>query len=268
MPHSVIIGSSGGIGQAISRGFLERGWSVTGMDIAPPTKSALSGSAQFRFVEVDLSQDASVENAVKRLKASDQVIDALIYAAGRYDHFPLGECEMTAWDSLMDVNVRGVVSIMTHMLPLMEGQKSRVVVISSETSLVSLPFQVYGLSKRMLENYLDALRQELAMIDIPVISVIPGAHDTALLRSSRQSLEEYDPQSRFAVQMQRVHSEGQRIIDKGAANPDAVARIVVKAATIARPRNRYYVNVAARFRVLSLLPARLRAYLIRLALRG
>ncbi len=252
---AVVAGASGGIGAAISELLIGSGWAVIGLDIAPAPVH-LQESALFKEVCVDVADMDALTRAFEK-DIPQKGIRAVIYAAGIYDHFPLAEMPSGGLKHIVDVNVMGFANLVSLTFSGILDTKGRYIAVSSETALVPMPFQVYGISKRMLEVYLDSLRQELALVGVPVIAIRPGAHETELLKDSRSKLEEYSDSSSFSPFLDVVKSKGQAVIDRGAADPVAVARTVMKALTDKNPKSAYHVNVALHFRILKMLPDRL-----------
>ncbi|HNM83204.1 MAG TPA: coniferyl-alcohol dehydrogenase [Mycobacterium sp.] len=73
--HVVVTGCASGIGAQVARQVAELGGRVTGLDLrAPDDRSALD-----RFVEIDLSQESSIDAAVGEIQAP---VDALFNVAG------------------------------------------------------------------------------------------------------------------------------------------------------------------------------------------
>ena len=257
---ALVTGSSGGIGSAISRTLLDASWVVIGIDILKPPLH-LSHQPDFYHIRVDLKDGDSVVSNIGQLLPTEG-LDAVIYAAGSYDHFPLAEAESGRLEALLSVNVLGFASTVRASFDAIIRKQGRYIVISSETAMVNLPFQVYGVTKGMLEVYCESLRQELKLAGVALTIIRPGAHQTPLLDSSRGALASFRQKSRFAGPLSKVRDRGQSIIDKGAADPKDIARAVLKSLEASRPAPVKHVNVSMRFRIMSLLPARTREAIV------
>ena len=263
--RALVIGSSGGIGNAICTELCQKGWQVLGVDIVDPDAGMVANS-RFTFCAWDISGERPLAEVLHGSEA-ESGLDAVIYAAGVYDHFPLAEAESGRLEKIIDINVLGFARVVSETLNKVSSAGGRYVVISSETAMVSLPFQVYGTSKRMLEAYTSSLQQELAMTGIPLVVIRPGAHNTGLLHHSRAALEQFNSGSKFSRQLEIVKRRGQEVIDRGAADPSAIAPVVIKALGAKRPRRIYHVNVALHFRLLQLLPDAIVRRVFKLVLR-
>ena len=61
MKTAIVTGCNGGIGFATAKKFLENGWSVVGMDIAP---ESIEKFENFVYVQGDLSKSSDRENLI------------------------------------------------------------------------------------------------------------------------------------------------------------------------------------------------------------
>ena len=263
MKTALVIGSRGGIGNAICQDLLRFNWRVVGADLEGFGSHNDIESESYTSLNLDILDHSAVKRCAEFMEAEGISIDSMIYAAGTYDHFPLAEAEAGRLRSIIDVNVAGVNEMVSGFLHLFDKSDGRIVIISSETAMTSLPFQVYGVSKRMLEVYADALRQEMDFLGVRVILVRPGAHSTRLLDKSRDLLDAFPATSLFHGPLSVARDKGQAIIDKGAADPSAVGKVVVSALSTARPRHIYHVNVSGRFYAMSVMPRRIKEFILK-----
>ena len=267
MSKVVVIGACGGIGSAICLRLLDKGWKVYGGDIVQSHPASLKENPNYKGFYFDVTEtDRQLLSGFDE-PGDEFEFDAIIFAAGTYDHFPLAEADPGRLNKLLAVNVTGAANSISTFFKFLNKESGRIVLVSSETALASLPFQVYGVSKGMLEVYADSLRQELAFLNIPVTVIRPGAHTTELLDKSRSALAGFSPKSLFSRQLAKVRDEGQAIIDKGSADPGEVGRTVLKALTSSHPRKVYHVNVSLRFRAMRRMPASVLSWVVRQILR-
>jgi len=262
MKKVLITGAAGGIGKAIVRYFLQREWEVIGSDIDCELLDEFLGYASFEAIQIDVTSDESIAGAMQQISTLTSSLDALINCAGIFDHFPLAEASPGQLESILSVNVVGVARMTSAFFPMLYAAKGRIVNLSSETAMASLPMQIYGVSKGMLEVYTDALRQELNLLGMSVILVRPGAHTTNLFAHSRDILGRIEEDSVFSDALTIVRDRGRKIIDQGAADPQEIAEVAYRAVTSIRPRRIYHVNVSSRFKILEHLPRRLKEFLV------
>ena len=262
MKTVLITGAAGGVGKVMARYFLQKDWHVIGCDIDCIALDEFHEDSKFRSIQVDVTSDQSIARALIEINSAISSLDGLANSAGIFDHFPLAEGSPDQFEKVFSVNVLGAIRMTRALFPLLRAGKGRIVNISSETALASLPMQVYGVSKRMLEVYTDALRLELGLIGMKVITIRPGAHSTKLLSHSRKCLGQIEENSAFKEILYTVKDKGQMIIDQGASDPKDIAKIVYLSVTVPSPRRVYHVNVSHRFKILAWLPRVLKEYIV------
>jgi 3-oxoacyl-[acyl-carrier protein] reductase len=188
---AAVTGAAGGIGRAIAERLARDGAHVVIVDVADGTDAVAAiedagGSAEFREGDVT---DATAMNAT----FAGLELDTLVNNAGYYA--PLVEnkkrfddIDETEWETVMDVNAKGVFLASRAALPRFEGNGS-IVNISSTTAVKGTPgFLHYVASKSAVLGMTRAMATELGDIGICVNAVLPGftASD-----ASKQAGEEY-----------------------------------------------------------------------------
>jgi NAD(P)-dependent dehydrogenase (short-subunit alcohol dehydrogenase family) len=129
MTTTFITGANKGLGYETARRLVERGHTVLlgARDANAGTAAAEELGA--RFVEIDVTDDASVAAAAADVEEHEGTIDVLINNAGI--HGPMGELGgLTGADVLavLDVNLAGVVRATTAFLPLLRRSADPVVI--------------------------------------------------------------------------------------------------------------------------------------------
>jgi NAD(P)-dependent dehydrogenase (short-subunit alcohol dehydrogenase family) len=148
-------------------------------------------------LELDVTDDASVERAVDDALAQAGRVDVLVNNAG---YSLAGLAEATTLEQakrIMDTNFFGVVRMNRAVLPHMRRQGSGLLVhISSGAGRLGVPgLGLYSASKFALEGLAEAYRYELAAQGIDCVIVEPGGYVTAVF----EKLEEAADQSRAAA---------------------------------------------------------------------
>ena len=136
-------------------------------------------------VELDVSDDASVEAGVKKVLAEAGKIDVLINnagigSAGVTEAFTAEQAKV-----VFETNVIGLLRVTRAVLPSMrENRDGLIINISSVLGRVTFPFfGIYGASKFAVEALTDSLRYELSQLGIEVVAVQPSAYPTNFLTS-------------------------------------------------------------------------------------
>ncbi len=259
MKQIVLTGGAGGLGRAVAEYFADRGVTVFSCDIKEQEEYE-----RVVPVKLDLRDARSVEAAKEEIAAAALKIDTVIHLAGIYMMDSFAEMPEDRFSAIMDVNLMGVYRINKAFLPLLRGGGRIIITTSELAGQKPLPFTgVYVVSKTALECYADALRLELQLLGIPVISVRPGAFNTQLLCQSSRELERLREGTKlYRGKLDRIARimEGQLRTAKG---PKALAKVFWRAANSPRPKLRYTVNASFLLNLYGALPRRLQAFALR-----
>lgn len=178
-----ITGASGGLGQAIASAFVERGASVALADL-PERESQLqalarqhAASTEAVAVSLDVRQPESIRAAVEEAVATLGSLDIMVCNAGLNVRRPALEVTASDWDTVLDVNLRGVFFSAQAGAQQMvrQGRGGKIVSIASIMGLVGSPTSSvpYCASKAGVVNMTRALALEWATHNIQVNAVAP-----------------------------------------------------------------------------------------------
>jgi NAD(P)-dependent dehydrogenase (short-subunit alcohol dehydrogenase family) len=186
----LITGSSTGFGRLFTETLARNGHTVFATMRDPGGRNAKNaseistlaenGSLPIHVLELDVTEDASVERAVDAAVAKAGRIDVAINNAG-YLLSGLEEAVTTEQARrLMDTNFLGPVRVNRAVLPHMRRERSGVLMhVSSGAGRVILPSAgFYCASKFALEALAEAYSYELASQGIESVIVEPGAYET------------------------------------------------------------------------------------------
>ena len=183
----LITGASTGFGRIAAELLASRGYRVfaTMRDVGGRNAEAareLQAASGVDVLELDVTDDASVDTAVKDITARAARIDVVINNAGFGN---LGVTEAYTVDQFKQVyetNVFGVLRVNRAVLPGMRKQGSGLLIhVSSIAGRSTLPYMSpYCSSKYALESIADAYRAELAPFAIDSVLVEPGAFQTPI----------------------------------------------------------------------------------------
>jgi NAD(P)-dependent dehydrogenase (short-subunit alcohol dehydrogenase family) len=189
-PVSVVVGGGGGIGREVAAQLAALGHCI-----------ALSGRTAAKLEDAALGCSLSPGLLLHSAAISDEpsaaaLIDAVISRWGRVDHLvhcaaiaPLLPIERTTGDALretFEANVFGAANLLSRAWPHFKAQQSgRVVLVSKAKALDPLPgFMAYAAAKCAVESLTRSAAKEGARIGVKAFTVVPGATETALLRSN------------------------------------------------------------------------------------
>jgi NAD(P)-dependent dehydrogenase (short-subunit alcohol dehydrogenase family) len=187
MQHVLITGTSSGFGRLTALALARRGHRVFATMRDPDGKNreaaaALRATAGIEVLALDVSQDASVENAVASALRAAGHLDAVINNAG---YATIGLAETITPEQLLrlfDTNVVGMQRVNRAVLPSMRARRSGLLVhVSSALGRIVLPVVgVYAATKWAVEAFAETYRYDLKACGIDVTILQPGAYPTEL----------------------------------------------------------------------------------------
>ena len=193
MKNVIITGSSNGFGLKAAKDFADKGYQVFATMRNPSGKNASAKlelekhSTQIKVVDMDVTNDASVNEAMSNILALAGNIDILINNAGI---MYLGITEAFSVEQAkfqMETNYFGAIRVMQAVLPSMRKAGSGLIInTSSLVGRMSPPFfGTYTATKHALEGYSQALRYEVSPFGVDIVLVEPGPFGTGLLASGQ-----------------------------------------------------------------------------------
>jgi NAD(P)-dependent dehydrogenase (short-subunit alcohol dehydrogenase family) len=131
-------------------------------------------------VELDVSDDASVEAGVKNVLAQAGKIDVLVNNAGIASAGVTEAFTTEQAKAIFDTNVIGLLRVTRSVLPSMRQQRDGLIInIGSILGRVTFPFLgIYGASKFAVEALTDSLRYEVSQLGVEVVEVQPSGYPT------------------------------------------------------------------------------------------
>ena len=173
----LITGCSSGIGAAAVRHFTAHGWNVAATLRKPAQAQFDRGAGCVEAFALDVTDQASVDAAVRQALARFGAIDVLINNAGYGLFGPFETATRDVIDRQMRTNVDGVFTVTRAVLPHMREQGKGVIInVASLSGLVAMPlYSLYAASKFAVVGFSQSLSHELAPLGIRVKVFTPGA---------------------------------------------------------------------------------------------
>jgi NAD(P)-dependent dehydrogenase (short-subunit alcohol dehydrogenase family) len=248
MTVALVTGCSTGIGRAAALQLHRAGVTTVATARSLRTLDELA-DAGCTVLELDVTDDAGRRACVEEVTARHGGVDVLVNNAGYAEMGPVEQVPLDAWRRQLETNVLGPVALSQLVLPGMRAAgRGRIVNVSSMGGEITFPGGgAYHASKYALEALSDALRVEVRPFGVQVVVVQPGPVATSF-GDNAADLGVYDrgPYGGLSRALARaIHEQTPR----GSA-PEAVARVVVRAATTRRPATRYRVGAMSRGLVL------------------
>ena len=195
----VITGASSGLGEATARHLATRGAKVVLGARRTEKLQAICADIQraggeATFNTMDVTSLESVKDLVDLAVQTYGKLDVIINNAGLMSIAPLQELKVDEWNSMIDINIKGVLNGIAAALPVFEDQQSgHFINISSVAGLkvFSPGGTVYSGTKFAVRAISEGLRHEVGG-NIRTTSIEPGAVDSELkYGSSHQASSDF-----------------------------------------------------------------------------
>jgi NAD(P)-dependent dehydrogenase (short-subunit alcohol dehydrogenase family) len=247
----LVTGCSTGIGRATAERLAARGWTVYASARRLESVADLRARG-CRTLALDVCDEASIRAAVAAIEQAEGAVGVLVNNAGYGQEGAFEEVPMAEVRRQFETNVFGLVRLTQLVLPGMRRQRwGRIVNLSSMGGRLTLPGGAfYHATKYAVEALSDALRFEVRGFGIDVVVVEPGPIKTRFGDTAIGSIGggAGSPYATFQeVLAKRIREAYEGPMGRLAAGPEAVAEVIERAITVARPRTRYPVTFAARF---------------------
>ena len=241
-PSVLVTGASSGIGAATADLLSSRRFQVYGTSRNP--ERAAERAPHIAWVAMDVRDDASVREGVKRAIDRSGGLDALVCNAGFGIFGSIEEVPLAAAREQFETNWFGTLRVLREAMPALRSAPSaRIAIVGSLAGRAPIPFQAhYSASKAALDSLALALHNELFATRVRVSLIEPGDIRTAFNDATDFDLVR---DSHYAERAARSREVIERSLAR-APGPEIVARAILRALTARRPRLRYAVGPDAR----------------------
>jgi short-subunit dehydrogenase len=129
-----------------------------------------------KVLQLDVTDDKSVKDAIRQVKDESSRIDVLINNAGYDVMGAVEDISIEEFKSQFETNLFGVIRVTKEVLPIMRNQRAgNIINISSVGGRIGIPLNsAYISSKFALEGLSESMRYELEQFGIDVILIEPG----------------------------------------------------------------------------------------------
>jgi len=185
----LITGASSGFGRDTAETLFRAGHAVYASMRGVESKNRRTAEALrnlgIKTVELDVTDDASVEAGVKKVLAEAGKVDVLINNAGIASAGVTEAFTAEQATAIFDTNVTGLLRVTQAVLPSMRQNRDGLIInIGSILGRVTFPFfGIYGASKMAVEALTDSLRYEVSQLGVEVVEVQPSAYPTNMYAS-------------------------------------------------------------------------------------
>lgn len=225
MKTVIITGAGQGIGRATTEFLLNHNYAVSlweadsdALAEAETELSALHPNAQ--FVHCDVSDEASVQQAIKRTIKQFGRLDALINNAAVMQEKTLDDLTLTEWNQTIGVNLTGLFLCAKYAAPHLRQQRGTIISLCSTRAFQSEP-DTFGYSAS--KGGIFALTHSLAVSLGPAIRancISPGWIDVSGLKKGHPNAEPPEPEKLRPADHSQ-HPAGR------VGRPDDIARMIL-----------------------------------------
>jgi 3-oxoacyl-[acyl-carrier protein] reductase len=190
-PHKdlrvIVTGAASGIGRASADALSKAGAKVVGFDLHPP-----EDTSRWPTILTNVSDEAAVVSSMEAARAHLGGLDVIVNCAGILSEAPLSSFDITEYERMAAVNIRGPILMAREALRHFNGSgpiRGRIINIASELAYLGRGgASGYAATKGAVLSLTRSWARELAP-DILVNAVAPGPVDTPLLGFAGMSEE-------------------------------------------------------------------------------
>jgi NAD(P)-dependent dehydrogenase (short-subunit alcohol dehydrogenase family) len=194
----LVTGATSGIGHAVALKFAAASARVVGLgrnqaalrEVETAVKNA---GGEPLTVAVDVTSSDQAQHAIDETISRFGGLDVLVNAAGHISTGSIENTSLSAWDEMMNVNLRAVFQLMQIAAPHLIKTKGNIVNVSSVTGLRSFPgVLAYCVSKAGVDQLTRCAALELAPKGVRVNAVNPGVVVTEIHKRGGMSEADYE----------------------------------------------------------------------------
>lgn len=195
---ALVTGGGRGIGLMIARGLVDAGVRVyissRKAEVCEQVAAELSEHGTCVAIPADLSRREECRRLADELGEREDRLHILVNNAGANWAAPLAEFPDSAWDRVLDLNVKAVFHLTRDLVPLLSaaaapGDPARVINIGSIDGLRVPEFETYSYStsKAAVHHLTRVLAKRLAREGITVNAIAPGPFESKMMAATLEA---------------------------------------------------------------------------------
>ncbi|TGN51939.1 SDR family oxidoreductase [Paracoccus liaowanqingii] len=233
-----ITGAAKGIGSTLAQALLDNGHKVaaTSRSVTSFDQDIVANDG-FLPLEVDLTSDASVKDAIRKTVDTFGGLDVVVNNAGYGQQGTVEALTDQEYRSNFEVNVFAPLNVLRHALPVMREQRSGHVV--NIASIVGIQggyagWSSYAASKFAVAGLTESLAAEVEELGITATVVYPGPVRTDFLSSGSLTVAE-NAINDYAAAQASLDLHLNELDGKQPGDPEKVAQLIIDAVTSGAP---------------------------------
>lgn len=246
---ALITGCSSGIGYETSILLAQNGFrtyaTMRNTDKGDKLKEiAEKENLDLKIIKLDVTDDYSIQNAIKEIVQETNRIDVLVNNAGNNIAGAVEDLSIEEFKEQFETNFFGLIRVTKVVLPIMRKQNNGIIVnLSSIAGKMAIPLNsAYVSSKFAVEGFSESIRYELEDFGIKVILIEPGVIKSNFyenIKMSKNSL--MDPKSAYQPITQKIFEAFLPMLEY-AFPTKIVADVILEAVNSDNPNIRYAVG--------------------------
>lgn len=200
---AIVTGASSGIGTAIAKELAKAGANVVlaarNKDKLESIVAEIGKEEKLLCVQTDVTKQQDVNFLAERARQVFGSVDIYVNNAGKMGSSRVLQGEVSDWDQMIDINIKGILYGIHSVLPAMlEKRSGHIVNIASDSGFEVIErLTVYCATKFAVRAISTGLEKELANTGVRTTNISPGMVETPLSSKSpfeknRKKLEPAD----------------------------------------------------------------------------
>ena len=170
----IVTGGTSGMGEGVTRAFPKLGAKVVFWGRNEKAGAKIAEESGATFVKMEISDEASVREAMEKSVAILGGVDVLVHAAGIGPHCPAEMITAESFRQVFDVNVNGTFYCNEAVFPYMKDNGGVILNFTSASAFINSPGQAhYGASKGAVNVWSRTIAFEWMKYNIRVNMIAP-----------------------------------------------------------------------------------------------
>ncbi|MPS74518.1 MAG: SDR family oxidoreductase [Chryseobacterium sp.] len=239
-----VTGASKGLGLALVKKLIEKGYKVAATSRKSQSLIDAIGhfDGQFLPLEVDLTSEVSINEAIGKTVANFGKIDILVNNAGYGIGGAVEELNQKEIKDSFDINVLAVIKTMQSVMPYFRQQRSgNIINISSIAGFApGIGWAMYAATKYAVTGLSEVMAEDVKEFGVKVTVVAPGAFRTEFLEDSSLVFGEKKIDGYNAIRAS--HAKYAAMNGTQIGDPEKLAKVFIDLADDPDPPVRLYVG--------------------------